>query len=74
MADYKGDSDNNINNVNEEVNYSEDNNKDSTQYVIVAYLSNKSFIYLLTTQNTPLLNEGNTAQHFILDRYAEMVF
>ncbi|WP_375449257.1 hypothetical protein [uncultured Nostoc sp.] len=48
MADYEGDSNDDIDDVNEKANYSEDNNKDSTQYVIAAHLFNKSFMHLLT--------------------------
>ena len=74
MADYKGDSDNDIDDINEEANHSEDNNEDSTQYVMAAYLSNKSFMHLLTAQDTLPSNKANTAQYFVLDRYAETVF
>lgn len=61
MADYKGDSDDNIDGVNEEINHSEDNNKDSTQYVMTAYLSNKSFMLLLMAQDILLSNKASTA-------------
>ncbi len=74
LADYEGDSDDDINDVNEEANPSEDNDKDSTQYVMAAHLSNKFFMHLLTAQDTLPSNKGNTAQHFVLDQYAEMVF
>ncbi len=41
---------------------------------MAAHLSNKSFMHLLTAQNTLPSNKGSTAQHFVLDRYAETVF
>ncbi len=41
---------------------------------MAAHLSNKSFMHLLTAQDTLPLNEGSTAQHFVLDWYAETVF
>ncbi len=74
MANYEEDSDDDIDNVNEEANHSEDNDKYSTQYVIVAYLSNKSFMYLFTVQDTLLSNEASKTQYFVLDQYAERVF
>ena len=61
LVDYEGDSDNDINDVNEEANHSEDNDEDSTQYVMAAHLSNKSFMHLLTAQDTLLSNKGSTA-------------
>ena len=48
MADYKGDSDDNIQNENKKVNYLDNNNEDGMEYVITVYLSNESFIHLLT--------------------------
>ena len=74
LADYEGDSDDDIDDVNEEANHSEDNDEDSTQYVMAAHLSNESFMHLLTAQDTLPSNEASTAQHFVLDRYAETVF
>ncbi len=74
MADYEGDSDDDIYNVNEEANHSEDNNEDSTQYVMVAHLSNEFFIYLLMAQDTLSLNEASTAQDFVLDQYVKTVY
>ena len=41
---------------------------------MAAHLSNKFFIYLLMVQDTLPLNEASIAQHFVLDRYAAMVF
>ena len=80
MADYKGDSDDDgdsdgdIDDVNEEANHSKDNDEDNTQYVMAAHLFNESFMHLLTAQDTLPSNEASTAQHFVLDRYAETVF
>ncbi len=39
----------------------DDNNKDDIQYIMDAHLSNQSFMYLLTTQDTFLSNKANTA-------------
>ena len=44
------------------------------QYVLAAHLSNKSFMHLLTAQDTLQSNEASTTQHFVLDQYAETVF
>ena len=74
MADYERDSDNNIDDINKEAYYSEDNDKNSTQYVMAAYLSNKSFMRLLTAQDTLLSNEASTTQYFVHDQIVEMVF
>lgn len=51
LADYKNDSKDDIDDVNNKANHSEENNKDSTQYVIAAHLSNKLFMYLLTAED-----------------------
>ena len=74
MADYEGDLDDNIDDVNEEANHLEDNDKNNTQYVMAAHLLNESFMHFLTVQDTFPSNEGNTAQHFVLDQYVERVF
>ena len=74
MADYEIDFDNNINDINKKRNYLEHNDKNSTQYIIAAHLSNISFIYLLIEQNTPLLNEACTTQYFVLEQYAKTIF
>lgn len=47
LANYERDSKDDINDVNKKANYLEDNNKDSMQYIMAAYLSIKSFMYLL---------------------------
>ena len=73
MADYKGDSDDDIEDDNEEVNHSDNNNKDGTQYVMAAHLFNKSFMHLSTAQDTLLSNNTSTAQYFVLDQYLETV-
>ena len=62
MANYEEDSDDDIDDDNEEANHSEDINEDSTQYVMAAHLSIKSFIHLLTAQDTFLSNEASLAQ------------
>ena len=41
---------------------------------MAAHLSNESFMHLLTAQDTFPSNEASTAQHFVLDQYAEKVF
>ena len=41
---------------------------------MAAYLFHESFMYLLITQDTLLLNKNSIAQNFILDQYAETVF
>ena len=41
---------------------------------MVGYLSNKSFMHLLTAQDTFLSNEANATQHFILNQYVETIF
>ena len=74
LADYEGDSDDDIDDVNEEANHSEDNDKESSQYIMAAYLSNKLFMNLLTAQDTFLSNKANTTQHFVLDQYVETIF
>lgn len=74
MTDYKRDSNNNIEDDNKEVNYLDNNNKNSTQYVMAAYLSNKSFMHLLISQDILRSNEASTAQYFIFDQYIEIVF
>ena len=74
LTDYGGDSDDDIDDVNKKANHSEDNNEDSSQYIMAAYLSNESFMYLLTAQDTLLSNEANTTQHFVFDQYAEIIF
>lgn len=55
-------------------NHSEKNDDNSMQYVMTAYHSNKSFIYLLIVQDTSQLNKISIAQYFVLDRYAEPIF
>lgn len=74
MADYEGDSKDDIDNVNVKVNHLENSDKNSTQYVIVTHLFNKSFMHFFTTQDIVPLNEASIAQYFILDQYPEMVF
>ena len=74
MADYEGDSDDDIDNTNKEVNYLKDNDKNSMQYIMIAYLFNNSFMHLLMVQDTLPSNKASTAQHFILDQYAKTVF
>ena len=80
MADYKGnsdddaDSDGDIDDINEKTNHSKENNEDNTQYVMAAHLSNESFMHLLMAQDTLPSNKASTAQHFVLDQYAETVF
>lgn len=74
MADYEGDSDDEIDDDNKEVIHSDQNNEDSMQYIKAAHLSNKSFMHLLTAQDPLSSNKANLVQHFVLDRYAETVF
>ena len=74
LADYKGDSNDIIDDVNEKANHSKENHKDNMQYIMAAYLSNKSFMHLLMTQDIFLANKSSTAQHFVLDLYAKKVF
>lgn len=47
LFDYEEDSNDNIDDVNKEVNHSEDNDENSMQYVMAANLSNKSPMYPL---------------------------
>lgn len=47
LTNYKGDSNNEIDDINEVTNHSKNNDKNSTQYVITAHHSNKFFIYFL---------------------------
>ena len=65
LADYEGDSNNDIENDNEKVNHLDDNHKDGMQYVIAAHLSNESFMHFLIAQNTLPSNEASTVQYFI---------
>ncbi len=44
------------------------------QYVIAAYLSNKSFMHLLMAQDTLPSNKASIAKHFVLDQYVKTVF
>lgn len=74
MANYEEDSDDDIDNIIEEANHSEDNNEDNIQYVMTTYFSNKFFMYLLTAQDILPSNMVNTTQHFVLNQYAETVF
>lgn len=41
---------------------------------MTAHFFNKSFIYLLTIQDTLLSIEACTAQYFVFDQYAKMIF
>lgn len=68
------DSDDDIDKINQKINYLEDNEKDSTQYVMAAYPSNESFLYCLTAQDTLSSNEAGLTQHFVHDCYAETIF
>ena len=61
LADYVGDLDNKIDNINEKANLFGNNDKDMTQYVIYLYLSNTSFIRLLITQDIFLSNIASLA-------------
>ena len=74
LTDYEGDLNDDINDVNKKANHSKNNDENSTQYIIAAHLSNKSFIYLLIAQDTFLLNKGSIAQHFVLNQYIKTVF
>ena len=74
MADYKGDLDDNIDDVNKKANHSENNNKNSTQSIMAAHFSNKSFMHLLTAQDTLPSHKDSTAQHFVLHQYAKTIF
>lgn len=47
FALYKRDSDNNIDNINKKTNYLEDNDKNSTKYIMAAHFSKKSFMHFL---------------------------
>lgn len=73
LTNYQRNSDDNIKDINERVNHSEDNGKDNTQYVITAHPSNKSFMYLLMTHNTLPINKDDLAQYIIIGRYIETV-
>ncbi len=74
MIDYKRDSDNDIEDNNEKVNHSDNNNKDDMQYIMAVYLFNKSFIYFLMAHNTLLSNKNSIAQYFVFNQYIKMVF
>ena len=74
MADYKGDSDDDIDDVNEEANHLEDKDKNNIQYVMTDYLSNKSFMHLFMAQDSLPSNKASSAQHFVINQYAETVF
>lgn len=67
LGDYERDSNDDIDDVKEEANHSDDNDEDIMQYAITAHLSNKFFMYFLMAQNTFASNKARTAQHFILD-------
>lgn len=45
LADYEGNLNDDINDNNEEANHSDNNDGNSTQYIMAAHLSNKSFIH-----------------------------
>lgn len=74
MANYKGDSDDNIEDDNEKVNHLDNNNKNDIEYIMTAYHFHKSFMYFLMAQDIFLSNKASIAQYFILDQYAKMVF
>lgn len=74
MTDYKRNLDNNIDDINKKANYSKGNNKDSMQYSMTVYFFNKSFIYLLTAQDTLSSNKASIVQYFVLDQYIKTVF
>lgn len=74
MTDYERDSDDDINDDNEEANYSDNNDGDSMQYVIAAHLSNKFFMLFLIAKKFFLSSEPNEAQYFVLNHYTEIVF
>lgn len=54
--------------------HSDKNNKESLQYVITGYLSNKFFMDVLTALNPLLSSKTHLAKHFVLDCYVETVF
>ena len=74
MTDYEEDLDDDIEDNNKEVNHSDNNNKDGTQYVMAAHLFNKSFMHLLMVQDILLSNKASIAQYFVFNQYAETVF
>lgn len=41
---------------------------------MAVYLFNKFFMHLLIAQDMFLSNKADTAQYFILDQYADMIF
>lgn len=59
MVDYERDSDNNIDDDNKKTNHSNDNDGDSMQYIMAAYLSNKSFMHLTTVKDFLPLSKSN---------------
>lgn len=74
MAYYKGDSDDDINDDNEKANYLNDNDKDSTQYIIATHLSNKSFMHFLITKDFFSLSEPSETKYFVLNCYTKPIF
>lgn len=51
LANCKGDLNHDINNVNKIAHYLKNNNEDNMQYLIVGYISNKSFMTFLMAQD-----------------------
>lgn len=74
MVDYEEDLDDDINDDNKKANHSDNNDKDCTQYIIVIYLSNESFMYLLIVNDIISSSDVGQAQYFVFDHYAKIVF
>lgn len=74
MVDYEENLDDDIDDDNKKANHSNNNDKDCMQYIIVIYLFNKSFMYLLTVKDIISSSDVGQAQYFVFDHYAKMVF
>lgn len=74
LSDCEGGIDDDINDINKEANHSQDNEKDSMQYVMAVHLSNKFFMHFLTAHDTFLSKKATLAQHLFLNCYVETVF
>lgn len=74
MANYKKNSDDDIDDINKKANYLENIKKNSTQYVMAANLFYNFFISFLIAKNCVLLNKASIAQNFIFDRYVRIIF